>query len=124
MKIGIIGAGMIGATTARLVARSGHEVAIANTRGPASLAELVHEIGPRARAATVDDAAAFGEIVLLAIPLGQYGTLPAEHLAGKIVVDAMNYYPQREGGRKQQPGTPIYNVPLTAAAARAALAGA
>jgi predicted dinucleotide-binding enzyme len=97
MKIGIIGSGMIGATTARLFARAGHDVAISNSRGPEALSGLVAEIGPRVRAASVDEAAGYGEIVLVAIPFGRYNTLPADRLAGKIVVDAMNYYPQRDG---------------------------
>lgn len=97
MDIGIIGAGMIGATAARLFAKEGHAVALANSREPASLGGLVAEIGTAARAMTIDEAVAFGEVVLLAIPFGRYETLPAERFASKIVVDAMNYYPQRDG---------------------------
>lgn len=97
MKIGVIGSGMIGGTCARLFTRAGHEVAIANSRGPGSLAELVRELGPKARAATVAEAADFGEVVLAAVPLKAHADLPAEKLAGKIVIDAMNYYPGRDG---------------------------
>ncbi|MBN1206070.1 MAG: NADPH-dependent F420 reductase [Myxococcaceae bacterium] len=97
MKIGIIGSGMIGATSARLFVKAGHEVAISNSRGPESLKGLVQELGPRARATSVEEAAAFGELVLLAIPLKAYDTLPRAQLSGKIVIDAMNYYPQRDG---------------------------
>src|SRR5439155_16709773 len=97
MAIGIIGSGMIGGTTARLLASIGYEVTIANSRGPESLKGLVSDIGPRARAATVEEAAASGDIVLVAIPLGRYRDLPAEALASKVVVDAMNYYPDRDG---------------------------
>lgn len=97
MKIGIIGSGMIGATTARLFVQAGHEVAISNSRGPESLQELVRELGPRARATSVEEAAAFGELVLVAVPLKAYGSLPRAQLSGKIVIDAMNYYPQRDG---------------------------
>ncbi len=64
MRMGVIGAGNIGATAARLFARAGHEVAIANSRGPETLEELVEEIGPNARAATVEEAAEFGEVVM------------------------------------------------------------
>jgi predicted dinucleotide-binding enzyme len=98
MNIGIVGSGMIGATTAQLFIRAGHAVAISNSRGPGSLAGLVADLGPSAHAATVEEAASFGEVVLLAIPLGAYTTLPAKSLSGKIVVDAMNYYPQRDRG--------------------------
>ncbi len=91
MNIGVIGSGMIGATAARLFTQAGHEVVIANTRGPASLQDLVAKLGRTARADTVEGAAAFGDTVLLAIPFGQYRTLPAQRLRGKIVMDAMNY---------------------------------
>jgi predicted dinucleotide-binding enzyme len=97
MRIGIIGSGNIGATTARLFAEAGHEVTIANSRGPESLAELVGDLGPNARAGTVDDAARASDVVLIAIPLRAYPDLPAEAFAGKVVIDANNYYPQRDG---------------------------
>lgn len=97
MQIGIIGAGMIGGTAAKLFAEAGHQVALSNSRGPASLASLVQELGPRVRAATIEEAAKFGEVVLVAIPFGKYQTLPAAPLRGKVVVDAMNYYAQRDG---------------------------
>jgi 8-hydroxy-5-deazaflavin:NADPH oxidoreductase len=61
------------------------------------LAPLVEEIGPNACAATVEDAASFGEVVLVAIPFWRYESLPAGPLSGKIVVDAMNYYVGRDG---------------------------
>jgi 8-hydroxy-5-deazaflavin:NADPH oxidoreductase len=97
VKIGIIGSGMIGSTCARLFVRAGHEVAIANSRGPGSLGDLVKELGPKARAATVEAAVESSEVVLAAIPLKAHGDLPASKLAGKIVIDAMNYYPGRDG---------------------------
>jgi predicted dinucleotide-binding enzyme len=97
MKIGIIGSGNIGATTARLFAAAGHDVTIANSRGPESLAELVGDLGPNARAGTVDDVARASDVVLIAIPLRAYPDLPAEAFAGKVVIDANNYYPQRDG---------------------------
>jgi predicted dinucleotide-binding enzyme len=97
MNIGIIGAGHIGSTTARLFIDAGHNVAISNSRGPETLRDLVAGLGPNARAATPAEAARFGEIVLLAIPLKDATTLPADDLRGKIVIDAMNYYPNRDG---------------------------
>jgi 8-hydroxy-5-deazaflavin:NADPH oxidoreductase len=97
MKIGIIGAGHIGATAARLFLDAGHEVAVSNSRDPETLAPLVAELGPKAQAATPESAAQFGDVVLVAIPLKSYPTLPAEDLRGKVVVDAMNYYPERDG---------------------------
>jgi predicted dinucleotide-binding enzyme len=97
MKIGILGAGHIGGTTAKLFVDAGHEVAVSNSRGPETLRDLVAKLGPKAHAATAEEAARFGEIVLLAIPLKDYTTVPADELRGKIVVDAMNYYPDRDG---------------------------
>lgn len=96
MKIGIIGAGYIGATTARLFVAAGHEVAISNSRGPETIEGLVEELGPSARATTPAGAAEFGDVVLLAVPLKDYKAIPAEPLRGKVVVDALNYYPERD----------------------------
>lgn len=97
MKIGIIGAGMIGGTAARLFAQVGHEVAVSNSRGPESLRELVAELGANARAMGVDEAASWADIVLLAVPWRTPEALPQpDTVAGKIVIDAMN--PYREGG--------------------------
>lgn len=97
MQIGIIGAGHIGGTLARLLIKAGHEVAISNSRGPTSLDELVGELGQHARATTPAEAARFGEIVVVSVPFGRYNELPTEGMAGKIVIDTNNYYPQRDG---------------------------
>jgi 8-hydroxy-5-deazaflavin:NADPH oxidoreductase len=97
MNIGIIGSGHIGGTAARLFIDAGHDVAISNSRGPQTLRETVAELGPRAQAMTAEDAACFGEVVLVAIPLKDYRSLPVDALRGKIVIDAMNYYPNRDG---------------------------
>lgn len=93
MTIGIIGAGHIGATAARLFVQAGHEVAISNSRGPESLQDLVSRLGSRARAVNPDEAARSGEIVLLAVPWRSPEALPsAQSVKGKIVIDAMNPY--------------------------------
>ncbi|HEX9340456.1 MAG TPA: NAD(P)-binding domain-containing protein [Thermoplasmata archaeon] len=93
MRIGIIGAGHIGGTAARLFARAAHQVAVSNSRGPATLASLVSSIGPNAKAASPEDAVKFGEAVLLALPWRKKAELPpAELFEGKIVIDAMNPY--------------------------------
>ncbi len=83
MKIGIIGAGMIGATAAQLLTNAGREIALRNSRGPASLTEQVRALGPTAHAMSVQDAVRFGEVVLEAIPFGRYKDLPADELRGK-----------------------------------------
>lgn len=97
MKIGIIGAGNIGATAAKLFINAGHEIAIANSRGAETLRDLVEELGARATSASIEEAAKFGEIVFIAIPFGKYETLPREVFHGKIVIDTGNYYPNRDG---------------------------
>lgn len=97
MRIGVIGSGKIGSTAARLLAGAGHQVAIANSRGPETLDDLVEDIGENATAATLEEAASFGEAALVAIPFGAYRDLPADALGGRVVIDAMNYYPNRDG---------------------------
>ena len=97
MKIGIIGAGNIGGNAAKLFAKAGHEVAIANSRGPGTLTDLVGEIGNGAKAVTVEEAVKFGEIVFVSIPLGKINELPTDGFEGKIVIDSNNYYPDRDG---------------------------
>jgi predicted dinucleotide-binding enzyme len=97
MKIGIIGAGNIGATAAKLFVDAGHEVAISNSRGPETLRGLVAELGGRAQAVTVEKAAKFGEVVLISIPFGKYKSLPPAPFYGKVVIDSNNYYPERDG---------------------------
>jgi predicted dinucleotide-binding enzyme len=97
MKIGIIGSGNIGTILAQLFIEVGHEVAISNSRGPASLKALVAKLGPQARASTVAEAALFGEVVVEAIPFGRYRELPAAPLVGKLVITAGNYIPMRDG---------------------------
>ena len=206
MDIGILGAGQIGTTAAKLFARAGHRVRIANSRGPGSLTATVASLGENVRAATPEDAVAFGDIVLIAVPwTRKEDAIPdAGPYDDKIVIDAMNSYTEdfeledlgsrtssevtktlvpgarlikafntmtskrldsegkpaggngrlalfvagddaaakaivaklideigfdavdtgslAAGGRKQQPGSAIYNVPLTARDAEAALA--
>jgi predicted dinucleotide-binding enzyme len=104
MKIGIIGSGNIGATAARLFARAGHEVAVSNSRGGAGLESLIAELGGKGRATGIEEAARFAEVVLVAVPFGKYETLPAEAFEGKVVIDAGNYYPQRDGQFAQLDG--------------------
>jgi len=95
--IGLIGAGLIGGTVARLAIAGGYDVVLSNSRGPETLEELVDELGPRAQAATPADAAAAGDLVVVTIPLKAYRSVPVEPLAGKAVIDTNNYYAQRDG---------------------------
>jgi hypothetical protein len=95
--IGLIGAGHIGSQIARLAVAHGYDVVVSNSRGPETLADLVKELGPNARAGTSVDAARAGDIVVVTVPLKNYRDVPIEPLAGKIVIDTNNYYPQRDG---------------------------
>ena len=95
--IGFIGAGHIGSQVARLAVSRGYPVVMSNSRGPGTLAALVAELGSEARAATSLEAATAGEIVVVSIPLKNYPDVPVAPLAGKIVIDTSNYYPQRDG---------------------------
>ena len=95
--LGLIGSGNIGSTVARLAVDAGHDVVLSNSRGPETLADLVAELGPHARAATAAEAAEAGDIVLVTIPLKAYAQVPVEPLVGKVVLDTINYYPQRDG---------------------------
>ncbi|MDO9457511.1 NADPH-dependent F420 reductase [Nocardioides sp.] len=97
LTLGLIGAGNIGGTVARLAVAAGHDVVLSNSRGPETLADLVEELGPRARAATAAEAAAAGDVVVVSVPLKAYADVPVEPLAGKVVLDTNNYYPQRDG---------------------------
>ena len=95
--LGLIGSGNIGSTVARLAVDAGHDVVLSNTRGPETLAELVADLGSRAAAATADDAAKAGEIVVVTVPLKAYRDVPVTPLVGKVVIDTNNYYPERDG---------------------------
>ena len=95
--LGLIGSGNIGGTLARLAVAAGLDVVLSNSRGPGTLASLVEELGPRARAATPAEAAAAGDWVVVTVPLKAYREVPVEPLAGKVVLDTGNYYPERDG---------------------------
>jgi 8-hydroxy-5-deazaflavin:NADPH oxidoreductase len=101
MRIGIIGSGNIGGTLARRLAQLGHQVTIANSRGPESLAGFAKETG--ARPATVEEAARSGDVVIVSIPLKNIATLPRDLFKGVpdnvVVVDTGNYYPRQRDGR-------------------------
>src|SRR3990167_11243645 len=99
LKIGIIGSGKMGSALGELWAKAGHEV-LFSSRHPEQLQELVARVGPRSRAGMPREAAAFGEVLFIAVPyaaLPQIGRDLAGELAGKVVLDAGNPYPERDG---------------------------
>jgi hypothetical protein len=95
--VGLIGSGHIGGTVARLAVDAGHDVVLSNSRGPETLRDLAAKLGPRARAATAEEAAQAGDLVVVTIPLKNMNKVPSESLRGKVVMDTSNYYPQRDG---------------------------
>jgi predicted dinucleotide-binding enzyme len=95
--LGLIGSGHIGSALARAALGQGWDVVLSNSRGPETLTDLVNELGPKARAATSAEAAAAGDLVVVTIPTKNISDIPVEPLAGKIVIDTNNYYPQRDG---------------------------
>ena len=101
MKIGIIGAGQIGGTLTRRLTKLGHEVFVANSRGPQTLADLAKETG--AKAVSVKEAAHAGEVVVVTIPEAHIPDLPKDLFAGVpnsvVVIDTGNYYPRERDGR-------------------------
>ncbi|WP_341940239.1 NADPH-dependent F420 reductase [Microbacterium sp. LWH10-1.2] len=95
--LGIIGAGHIGSQIARVAVAHGYDVVIANSRGPETLADLVADLGPRAKAGTAVEAGEAGDAVVVTVPLRAIDQIPVEPLAGKIVLDTNNYYFERDG---------------------------
>ena len=95
--IGVIGAGHIGRSFSTAAIRAGHEIVLSNNRGPDTLADLVRDLGPHARAATPAEAGAAGDFAVVAIPLPGTADVPVEPLAGKVVIDTCNYFPDRLG---------------------------
>ncbi|MER7673224.1 NAD(P)-binding domain-containing protein [Kitasatospora sp. NPDC096128] len=89
--LGIIGTGAVGAALARRAVDAGLDVVLSNSRGPQTLAGLVADLGPRAHAATPAEAALAAELVIAAVPLTAHKQLPHAELAGKTVIDPMNY---------------------------------
>ncbi|MDG4833749.1 NAD(P)-binding domain-containing protein [Solwaraspora sp. WMMD1047] len=97
MRIGVIGAGQVGAALARLFVEAGHQVGIANSRGPETLRWLVDELGELLHPVAAQEAAGYGDLVVVAVPVGRYDELPTGGVPGRTVIDTGNYYPQRDG---------------------------
>lgn len=105
MKISIIGAGNIGGNLARLLVKSGNDVAIANSRGPATLKNLANELGSRLHTVTLEEAVAYSDVIVLSIPWRSIDSLATFKIPGKILVDTTN--PYKEDGTTYNLGTDI-----------------
>ncbi|RYL91660.1 NADPH-dependent F420 reductase [Sporolactobacillus sp. THM19-2] len=97
MKIGFIGSGNIGQAVATSAIRAGYSVVMSNSRGPETLKGLIRKLGPKAEAATAEQAAREGDMVVVTVPLYALPKLPTDGTAGKTLIDTMNYYPGRDG---------------------------
>jgi 8-hydroxy-5-deazaflavin:NADPH oxidoreductase len=95
--IGIIGSGHVGSSLAKAAVTHGYSVVLSNSQGPESLAGIVADLGPAAAAATPEQAAAAADFAIVAIPVTTIDQVPAEPLAGKVVLATINYFPERDG---------------------------
>ena len=98
-RIGILGAGKVGVVLAQLAVKAGYDVSIAGSGSPDKIRLSMRILVPKATVGTSDDVIQQSDIVILALPLGKYTTIPVEHISGKLVIDSMNYWWEVDGIR-------------------------
>lgn len=99
MKLGIVGAGRISQALATRLVPAGYEIMMSNSRGVEAVSEVAEAYG--CRPGTAADAAQFGDVVVVTVPLNRLGALPVEAIGCRIVIDTCNYYPNRDGDRPE-----------------------
>jgi predicted dinucleotide-binding enzyme len=105
-RLGIVGAGKLGMTLARAALAAGYDVAIAGSASPQKIELTVDVLAPGASAMTLADVADFSETIVLAIPAHRFRELPGDLFGGKVLVDAMNYWPDTDGADPELAGAP------------------
>src|SRR5438876_2986702 len=96
-RLGIVGAGRVGTTIARAAIAAGYDVAISGSGGAERIALIVEVLAPGARAVTTDEVVAHSDVIVLAVPTHRFRELPRDLFAGKILIDAMNYWEPVDG---------------------------
>ena len=97
LRLGIVGAGKLGTTIARLAIAAGYDVAMSGSGATDEIALTVDVLAPGARAATTDEVVRHADIIVLAVPAHRFRELPRDLFAGKVLIDAMNYWPPVDG---------------------------
>src|ERR1700688_2935445 len=106
-RLGIVGAGKVGTTIARAAIAAGYDVAISGSGAAERIALIVEVLAPGARAVSTDEAVRNADIIVLAVPMHRFRELPRDLFAGKILIDAMNYWDEIDGADEELATAPM-----------------